>query len=370
MKSFLCVGLAAVLAYDVPASADKYHVGVTNFTFTGYAAAAARSAKTVIESRLAASSRFDIVERSRLSDILEEVAFQQSGVTETSSAALLGQQANIDLLLFGDAARLPEGGYTVTMRVVDVATGRVLHAQQEMLPHNPSIHKRVLEHFARGFLAVALALYPAEMVFMEGGRFTMGRNDGYPEEGPAQEVKVASFYLDRTEVSRAAFAAFAEETGRSFDGDEAPELPATGVSWQQAHDYCDWAERRLPTEVEWEYAARGSAGRLYAWGNEEPDHRRARFATAEPVSVDELRGGTSPDGVYHLSGNVSEWVEDGWRPRHDAEMTSEYRVIRGGAFSQGIATLRTTARAFHNPVKGASHIGFRCARTAVSRSGN
>jgi formylglycine-generating enzyme required for sulfatase activity len=247
------------------------------------------------------------------------------------------------------------------------------------------------------------------MVFFPGDTFTMGIA-GDPEAGPPHLVSLSAFYLDRHEVSRAAYHTFAQTRGQRLTFPDQPDLPASLVSWEEAAAYCQAQSKRLPTEAEWECAARGGEDRLYPWGHTAPTAQLVRFGgqSGEPAAVDAMPQGASPQGVYHLAGNVAEWVQDWWAPgyavpaapapytalpgvvstlatRASAPAASgvvgslptpvadplgpeagDYKVVRGGSWTQPAEEVAATARAYHNPDKGAAYIGFRCARTALA----
>ncbi|MEE3043045.1 MAG: SUMF1/EgtB/PvdO family nonheme iron enzyme, partial [Candidatus Latescibacterota bacterium] len=127
--------------------------------------------------------------------------------------------------------------------------------------------------------------------------------------------------------------------------------------------------KRLPTEAEWEWAARGAEGRRFPWGAAEPHPSMAHYAAPAPIEVDASLEGASPEGVLHLSGNVAEWVADWWDPmayHSSAERNpagpsrGEYRVTRGGSYADAAPSLSATARGFHTPTRGSEMIGFRC----------
>lgn len=223
----------------------------------------------------------------------------------------------------------------------------------------------------------------APAVVVPAGPFTMGDD----EESPRREVYVGAFYLDRYEVTTARYARFLEATGsvRPPDGWEtldlarSGELPVTGVDWHDAKAYCQWAGRRLPTEAEWEKAARGTDARRYPWGNASPTLDHANFQNTSPLAYDgglaavgTHPAGRSPYGVHDLAGNAAEWVADWYAegfvrgdvrdPIGPANGTG--RVIRGGGRFDREDRLTATKRMYGSPEVRGEDIGFRCAQNA------
>lgn len=258
------------------------------------------------------------------------------------------------------------------------------------------------------------------MVRIPGGSFAMGAADGFPYEGPVHEVDVKPFWMDRHEVTVAQFERFVEATGYVTEAERlgwsgvfdlengewtksdgaswrhpegpgstaGPDEPVVHVSHADAREYCRWAGKRLPTEAEWEYAARGGAqGEKYPWGNElapggkllcnwwqgpfpEKNTGDDGFLRRAPV------GSFPPNayGLHDLSGNVWEWVADWYdpdyysrSPRHNPPGPAEgqEKVIRGGGwmcslnYCQGY---RVAARNHTPPDSGLNNLGFRCVR--------
>jgi iron(II)-dependent oxidoreductase len=231
-----------------------------------------------------------------------------------------------------------------------------------------------------------------------GSESTTECKDRYYAETPKHIVFLDDYWIDKYEITNAMFAAFLNDIGwlpyqsepyyvwadrmpkifisypeDSWVVDEGYEnYPIHDVHWQGAHDYCEWAGRRLPTEAEWEKAARGVDGRQYPWGNEEPSSELAHFDWRY-VAVDQLPNGVSPYGVFNMVGNVQEWVADWYSSSYysnspdlnpSGPRIGTYRVVRGGVDLE-LQIMRTTFRDYgyiDNTVR--SRYGFRCATSS------
>jgi len=214
------------------------------------------------------------------------------------------------------------------------------------------------------------------------GTFIMGDD----EESPRREIFLDAFYLDRYEVTVARYAAFMKDTGNLKPPDEwhtvdlknGSDLPVIGVTWQDASGYCRWAGKRLPTEAEWEKAARDNDERRYPWGNDPPTPERARYGkqSENPVYRDGVaRVGShaddrSPFGIFDLAGNVTEWVADWFSesfPEGDVRNpkgpdSGSSKVLRGASWYEPAERLGAAKRWHANPSTRNDGIGFRCAR--------
>lgn len=220
---------------------------------------------------------------------------------------------------------------------------------------------------------------PEGMVAIPGGVFQLGSAEADADafSQPAHEVTIKPFFLDKTEVTNAEYKKFVDETKhKAPDGwvDGAPvagsdTMPVVNVTWQDAADYAKWAKKRLPTESEWEFAARGTDGRIYAWGSTW-DTSRANVGddAGQTKPVGSYPTGASPFGVLDMIGNVWEWTSSDVTlyPGSTVQGIEKYKgmkVFRGGAFD---AKAKTTAmyRGFDLPTKPFPKIGFRCAKDA------
>jgi formylglycine-generating enzyme required for sulfatase activity len=221
----------------------------------------------------------------------------------------------------------------------------------------------------------------APAVIVPAGNFTMGDD----EESPLREIYLDAFYIDKYEVTVSRYANFLKTTGgvRPPEGweeatlDGAKDLPVVGVDWYDADAYCKWAGKRLPTEAEWEKAARGTDGRMYPWGNDEPTSLRANFGKSSEnpykgglAPVGGREAGSSPYGAQDLAGNVAEWVAD-WLaegfPRGDVRNPKgpeggKGKVIRGGGWYDPPDRLKSSRRMQASPGNLAADVGFRCAK--------
>jgi formylglycine-generating enzyme required for sulfatase activity len=204
-----------------------------------------------------------------------------------------------------------------------------------------------------------------EMVCVPAGEFLMGSTDDDPyaedDEKPQHAVYLDAFWIDKYEVTNAQYRACVKagacEEPRPCDIDDynAPEQPVVCVSWDDAQDYAAWAGGRLPTEAEWEKAARGTDGRIYPWGNSPPDCNKANYGdcAGKTLPVGSHPDGASPYGALDMAGNVWEWVADWYDPDYYSQSpgrspqgpeSGDFRVLRGGAFRNDLRGVRCAVR--------------------------
>lgn len=220
---------------------------------------------------------------------------------------------------------------------------------------------------------------PQGMVSIAGGEFMMGRDDASEYEKPEHKVTVAPFLIDKHEVTNEQYAEFVRLTNRTapqhWEEGKYPDgeanFPVTNVSWFDARDYCQWRNKRLPTEQEWEFAARGGQEKLlYPYGNE----WKPQYSSASPSlqqlgklsTVGSYPDGASPFKVFDMAGNVAEWTATEYRPYpgSTAKPDNGNMIIRGGSFQNLPSQQTTTDRRFNLPARTFDYIGFRCARDA------
>jgi formylglycine-generating enzyme required for sulfatase activity len=242
------------------------------------------------------------------------------------------------------------------------------------------------------------------MVYVPPGEFRMGdtadqalaecqksknycERDWFSDEEPPHTVRLDAYWIDQTEVTNAMY------TQCVSDGDCQPpyslrsntrdnyygisqyaDYPVIYVDWNRAEAYCRWARARLPTEAEWEKAARGTDGRTYPWGNEVPACSQANYfnCIADTAAVGSYLSGASPYGALDMAGNVWEWVNDWYGDTYykdspesnpQGPSSGSYRVLRGGSWFNNDYYLRSALRNMDGPAGIHDKVGFRCSRS-------
>jgi len=233
---------------------------------------------------------------------------------------------------------------------------------------------------------------PKEVIKIPAGKFIMGSPQGIGsrDEHPSHIVQLDGFAIDRFEVTNGRYAecvaagyctppASSSSVLRKsyYNNYDFTDYPVIEVNWYQATEFCNWAGGRLPTEAEWEMAARGYAPdrRIYPWGDEKPDCGKANFGGIEGCVGDtDIVGrrveGQSPFGVFDMAGNVWEWVSDWYDSKYyeasppknpEGPQWGIYKVLRGGCYDEGPESIRVSCRANSFPTTQEVNIGFRCA---------
>jgi formylglycine-generating enzyme required for sulfatase activity len=231
-------------------------------------------------------------------------------------------------------------------------------------------------------LPIEITQKGAKMALVPAGTFTMGSDKGLDDEKPPHQVTLDAFYMDVYEVYNYLYKACVEAgdctpphdtksyTHSDYYGNsQYDNYPVIYVDWEQAKIYCEWRGVRLPTEAEWEYAARGSEGRTYPWG-EGIDKTFANYNqyVGDTTDVGKYEKGKSPFGMYDMAGNVWEWVAD-WYDAYPGNTVSnsdygaKYRVLRGGSWGNDDSGGRSAFRGRYFPTSTNFYFGFRCARS-------
>lgn len=220
------------------------------------------------------------------------------------------------------------------------------------------------------------------LVYVPGGVYTLGAEGLTEIEQPVHEVRLSPFLIGKYPITNEQYGRFLEAgTGYrkpAFWGEESfnrPLQPVVGVSWEDALAYCEWAGLTLPTEAQWEAAARGPDARLYPWGEEPPNRERANFGTfaGKTTPVGAFPAGVGPHGAHDMVGNVAEWCADVLDPEAYAKREAgevdpvssqselDFRVLRGGSWLDQASELTVSLRGRYWARLRRRFIGFRCA---------
>ena len=249
---------------------------------------------------------------------------------------------------------------------VAVATSNSLTAQ-------PGNSKPADTPFARGGTLQSKdeGVPPPGMVWIPGGAFGMGSPDGEgaADEHPQHEVKVNGFYMDKFEVTRAEYERVMGQNPTHFK--DCPNCPAENVAWISANEYCKKVGKRLPTEAEWEYAARAGTRTKYYWGNEMDSSYAWYDKNSNQRTHPVAQKRPNRFGLADMSGNVWEWCADWYESTYYQKNvldnpkgpdTGQYRVMRGGSWGYGSYSLRCACRNWGYPASRSYFVGFRCVR--------
>jgi formylglycine-generating enzyme required for sulfatase activity len=234
----------------------------------------------------------------------------------------------------------------------------------------------------------------AELVLIPAGEFTMGHKDSY-DTLPVRRMNLPAFFIEKYEVTNKRYKRFIDATGYKVPWSQDPAVaayawnwqermypqgkgddPVVLVSWEDAKAFCAWAGKSLPTEAQWEKAARGANGKPYPWGDswEVGKANTAESGVKQTAPVGSFKADASEYGVYDLAGNVSEWVEEWFAPYPGNPMTSyeernKYRVLRGGSWDYAHSIASGYHRQYATPQSQMTAIGFRCVKAADGAAG-
>jgi len=246
-----------------------------------------------------------------------------------------------------------------------ISERRLNDARQILTRHRDAVtrHRDADDELGEIVAKLEALLAPRGMVYVPAGTFIMG----LPEEDGERAADIESFYIDENPVTNAQYMRFVEAADHdppsNWQDNRPPSAerdhPVTNVSWYDAKAYAEWHGRDLPTETQWEKAARGLEGRIWPWGNFFSADRCncAEAGVGKTSAVGKFLGGVSPFGCYDMAGNVAEWLLDAYRgdePAHDM------RVIRGGSYADDSQGVRCAARTSLPTPASCPNVGFRC----------
>jgi formylglycine-generating enzyme required for sulfatase activity len=368
----------------------------------GVEAGQIQSLTRLLENALQRTRKFDIIDRGAAEDILREHGFQLSDLSDTRKTAELGKLLNANFLVRPSVMPLA-GDLFLESRIVDVNTARMLNSAEVRIKYNLSDAYEKLGAFAAELAGAAGGAAqsgrpavrpggqaPAGMVWVEGGTFQMGSNNGDDDERPVHSVTVRGFYMGKYEVTQREWVEIMGSNRSYWKGDG---LPVEQVGWVEAVEYCNRRSRReglipayggdgenitcdftatgyrLPTEAEWEYAAKGGNKDLmvYEYSGSNSPGSVAWYdgnSGGSPQQVGTKQANSL--GLYDMSGNVWEWCQDrygnypgGAQTDPRGPSTGDYRVLRGGSWIDSARYMRSVDRLYFTPWTRSFNIGFR-----------
>ena len=424
VASLLAGWLLLVAAWALPLQAAEEKTLIAVLDLEGVKADEAETFALTerLREEMLRSGRFVLVDRSQMDAVLNEQALQQSGCTEQECAVQVGQILGVRRIVAGKVIKVSDTVWLVSGIMVDVESAQTLRA--ESVQHRgdffalmgdgvTSLATKLAglattsDETPRSAKAAPLAsMQPAPpgpesperepttathlddtegMVLIRGGEFSMGRAAGLFESKntePVHLVRVSDFRIDAHEVTHEEFAAVMRS---SLSQHDEVNLPVNGVTWAEAQAYCKKVGKRLPTEAEWEYAARAGTQSRYFWGADDDEMPRfANYCGPKCATTWSGTGEQESDGViglapvgafapnpwqlYDMYGNVSEWVAD-WDGRYLATSETDPRgpevgtgrVVRGGSFKSALHQIDSTVRESVSPERRDNTIGLRCA---------
>lgn len=342
------------------AKMQKQTIAIVDFTdLKGNVTALGRFLAEELSASLVMAGGVRVVDRNQLNKIFKEHELSMLGISDPAAIKKVGKVAGADALVSGSITEMADS-VRVTAKVMATDTALLIAAAKTTIPKTGTIVdllKQGVETQSGGQPERKAeppapeppgGSAPANMALIPAGPFAYG------EEGKEQRLSLPAFLMDLYEVTEAEYA---KVRPHDYPADKTNH-PIVDVSWYDAKRFCESVGKRLPTEQEWEKAARGANGRTYPWGNTyDPKKVNAenRFGGTTPVG--QFPNGKSPYGLYDMAGNVWEWTSS------DYDSSGQWKVLRGGSWGSKPRYVRSAYRNYRTPARRLDYGGVRCAKT-------
>jgi sulfatase modifying factor 1 len=338
---------------------------------------------------------YDVIDRANRDKILSEQGFQLKDCVGEECRVEAGRLLGVGKIVVGNVSKVGEAHF-INIQLINVETGMVEKSAMDKCVGPIDKLVDLMSDLVAKLIGVKMkpevgvkimeSTSTEEMVYIPAGEFTMGSDRGEKNEKPVHKVYLGAYYIDKYEVTVDNYAACVKagfcnepDTGKYCNRGKSGRgrHPVNCVDWSQARAYCEWRKKRLPTEAEWEKAARGTDGREYPWGSEKASCRYAVMKDGgdgcgmdRTWPVGSKPAGASPYGAMDMAGNVWEWVADWYDNKYYHKSpesnpkgpdSGTYRVLRGGSWYYDPGYLRASYRGLLNPSNRYSGVGFRCA---------
>ncbi|MGK5091703.1 SUMF1/EgtB/PvdO family nonheme iron enzyme [Deltaproteobacteria bacterium TL4] len=313
-----------------------------------------------------------VIDRENLQQIFKEQKLNQAVFIDESEARRLGELYGVDAFLYGSISVKPDNAYVASLKMMSIFSGVILWA--DLIKFSVPQDAQMQNPFTRKIQQRLKQNNVIPMVAVAGGTFIMGSNDPIYNSGPEQLVQVAPFLMDAYEVTNEQYYQFVKNNNHRMPSTWKNEIystelsnhPVVKISWEDAKLYCQFVDKRLPTEIEWERAIRGTKGRHYPWNGTSYSSSFAvtrESGATQSVSVFTRNRDVTPDHIYHLAGNVREFVADLYSSSESSASVQNERVIRGSSWAFGAYEAVGFYRGHTRVNLAWPDVGFRCAKS-------
>ncbi|MDX2469018.1 MAG: SUMF1/EgtB/PvdO family nonheme iron enzyme [SAR324 cluster bacterium] len=323
-----------------------------------------------LSTALTKDGHFQVVDRENLALILEEQKLSMAEFIDENKVKKMGELYGVDAFIYGKIAQ-KSGKQVASLKLLNIFNGVIEWADLIHIGDDKSEKSRGVERSNESSNQV--------MIMIPNGQFTMGSDHGTAINQPQFRLNIKDFYIDKKEVSNKDYARYLKRFRRqpppNWIGGVIPpgkeNFPVTMITWVDADRFCLSEGKRLPKEVEWEKAYRGRNGFIFPWGNQ----AQSGYATTVenevlgPVAVDGRTEDISPFGVYHMAGNVREWIGSKLKPYprspYQSAKVNHERVIRGGSWAKTMSDSAGWMRESSKETFAWKDVGFRCAKSSL-----